>query len=72
MFWVLAHGRMEFGTSLTWATQSCQQITKAVNAAGYQTGEYLAVCFDLDPNDQYPDIDLLVERYDWSTGVKAP
>tara|TARA_Y100000034_G_scaffold136262_1_gene211861 strand:+ start:1663 stop:2001 length:339 start_codon:yes stop_codon:yes gene_type:complete len=74
VLWTMAAGAMEFATSTSWAQGAASQITNNfINKHGFQGGESLVVCFPLDPDDDEPlDMNMLVERYDWTSGVVLP
>lgn len=73
LLWVLRNGGFEFGMSLNWAYNQCQRIARefVIPKYGYQTGEYQVVMFELEEDDEL-DLALLVERFDWTTGVTIP
>jgi len=74
VLWVLAAGVYEFATGTAWAQGASHQVTrKHILSKGFQSGEILIVCFELDEDEEEPlDMNALVERYDWHTGVEIP
>jgi len=77
VLWLIAAGRLEFGISAVWAlNHGARTITKKhILPNGFQSGEAVIVMFVLDEEDaqeDYLDLDLLVERYDWTTDTKIP
>jgi hypothetical protein len=73
LLWVLRKDGFEFGMSLNWAYDQCRRITRelVIPKYGHQTGEYQVVMFELERGEDI-DLELMVERFDWTTGVNTP
>lgn len=73
LLWVLRKDGFEFGVSANWAYNQGVRITREfiLPKFGYQAGECQVVMFELDRDDEL-DIEMLVERFDWTTGVEPP
>jgi hypothetical protein len=75
LFWAIQGGRMEFGISPIWAISAAQRITKDhILPQGFQAGEPVLAAFELDESDEMDglDLDMMIERYDWTTNQEIP